>query len=129
MTEKEGCESLRHATRIIHLQQVRCVGENEGLDVWQPAEQQLLSLIPDRGHLLALRSDNSQDRLGNATRIFPIKGPMLHGWQLLAEKCMRVGHELVEGARERLNEYGAVAAPAGNSKEIVEEISFIISSV
>jgi len=37
------------------------VGENEGLDVWQPGEPEVLSLIPYR-EILASGSD--KDRLG-----------------------------------------------------------------
>jgi hypothetical protein len=35
---EESRQTLSHGTRVLDMQQVRRVGEDEGLDVWQPSE-------------------------------------------------------------------------------------------
>jgi hypothetical protein len=73
VTGEKGCEVFGHASGILHLQQVRRVGQDEVFDVGQPRQQKLLSLGPDATQLLTLRPNNRKDRLDDATRILPAK--------------------------------------------------------
>src|SRR5262245_23294739 len=96
VTSKKGRQTLRHAAGMLHLQQVRRGGKDEGLDVGQPREQQFLSLPPDGIQLLTPRPYDSKDRLGDATRVLPRERPLLQGGQFLTEEGVRVSHVLIE---------------------------------
>jgi hypothetical protein len=55
------------------VQQVRRVRENESLDFRQPGEQKFLPLAEDRRDLRTLGSQDGEDWLFDADRIFPRK--------------------------------------------------------
>ena len=129
MTGEEGRQPLSHATGILHLQQVRRVGKDEGRDIGQPREQQFLSLPPDAVQLLTLRPDDRQDRLGDAPRVLPCERSLLQGRQFLAEEGVCVGHVLIEGARQGLIQHRAVARPAHAPQEGIDSPSLIAHAV
>jgi hypothetical protein len=129
VTGEKGRQPFSHPAGILHLQQVRRVGQDEGLDVGQPRQQQCLSLLPDAIQLLTLRSYHREDRLGDAPRVLPCERPPLQGGQFLAEEGVRVGHVLVEGTRQGLIQHRPVAWPAGPLQEGIDGSSLVARAV
>src|SRR5581483_5051673 len=69
MAAKKSRETCRHSLRILHLQQVRRLGQDEGLDIGQPREQQFLPLAPNITQLQTPGPDHREGRLDDATRV------------------------------------------------------------
>lgn len=81
MAREEGSQGFCHAAGIVHVQQVRCLGQFEGLGVWQPGEQQFPSLAEDR---MGSVPEDNEGRVGDAARIFVREFPLLHRGQFVA---------------------------------------------
>src|SRR5262245_11482471 len=78
MTSEECRQASRHRAWILHVQQVRRVGEDESLDIRQPGEQKFLSLTEEWRDLSTLSSQDGEDWVFDADRILPRKRPLSH---------------------------------------------------
>ena len=101
MPGQEGRQPLRHAARVLQVQQVSRLGQIEGLGLGEPREQQLVTLAKAG---VAVSPENGQHRLANAARLVGPKRPLPQRWKLLTEERVgvrtglfdRVGHCLLE---------------------------------
>jgi hypothetical protein len=70
------------------MEKMSSTGEDERLDMWQPFQEQLLSLVKSR---IATLAQNSEDGLVNSTGLARSKGPHTQRRQLVREESVRVG--------------------------------------
>ena len=117
VSSKERGEGLGHPESVLQVKQVGRAGKLEGLDVREPGEKQLASLVERRSAVLA---EDGQHGLREAARILPRERPLLQGRQLLAEERVRVGDGLLEDAREPKVERAAVVRPEHAAEERVD---------
>src|SRR4030095_6552782 len=118
-----------HVAGIHQLQQVCRFRKHKRFDVWEPVEQQLVSLPPNRIHFQASRSNNRQNRLLDPPGVLPMKGPLLQRREFLCEKGFGVGDVLIECAWKYLLQYVTVGGPAGSPQEHIDGSGSIASEV
>src|SRR5439155_25535166 len=95
---EEGGEALRHAARILDLQQVGSSREDERPGVREPLKNALVDLTvggkADSG--VGVRAHDREDRLLDATGVFSCKLPLPDGGKFSREERVRVGGGLLE---------------------------------
>lgn len=114
--ERRGC-----AMRVLHLQPVRGVREDEPFGVRQPRQQQPVRLTKPRPQGIALATEHSEDGLGDAPHLGLAEAPVPQPGALLLEPGPRIGHGLGEGSRQCPVEPGTIAGPEARQEELVND--------